>query len=146
MIRIFVTRQIPDEGIKLLKKIKGLSIDVYKEDRVIPKSELKKQIKGATIIISNVSDRIDKEIMKAAGPSLKMIANYAVGYDNIDLAAAKKRKVIITNTPGVLTEAVAEHAFTLLTAVARRIVESEALCDIRDLPETPIDRRPGETV
>ena len=120
---VAVTRKIPEAGLKLLAG--KFELKVSPVDRVLEKSELAKFVKGASAILSLLTDKIDGSIMDAAGKNLKLIANYAVGFDNVDLAAAKKRKITVTNTPGVLTEAVAEHTFALLMAVARRIVESD---------------------
>jgi len=125
--RIFVTRQIPDEGIKMLKKLKGVKLDVYASDLLIPRKELLKRVKGADILLSLLTEKIDAEVFDAAGPQLKMIANYAVGFDNIDLAEAKKRGVIVSNTPGEeIAETVAEHAIALIFALAHRIHEVDA--------------------
>ena len=120
---VVVTRRIPEAGLKLLEHKFQLKVNPH--ERLLSVSELKKFVKGAAGIISLVSDKIDAGLLAAAGKQLKIVANYAVGFDNIDLAAAQKAKVIITNTPGVLTEAVAEHAFSLLMSVARKIVESD---------------------
>lgn len=124
MPRLFITRLIPDSGLKLLKKTKGLKIDIYEKDQAIPHKELLKRVKGADILLSLLTDKINKEVFEAAGPQLKMIANYAVGFDNIDLAEAKKRRLVVTNTPGTeISETVAEHAIALLFGLAHRIVE-----------------------
>lgn len=120
---VVITRKIPDAGLKLLEG--KFDLRVSPQDRVLKSEELKKLVKGASGIIALLTDKIDGRVLDAGGPQLKIVANLAVGYDNVDLAAAKKRKVIVTNTPGVLTEAVAEHTFALLSAVARRIVESD---------------------
>jgi len=120
---VAVTRKIPKAGLSLLENKFDLRLSPH--DRVLNQRELKKFVKGASAILSQLTDKIDSAVLRAAGPELKIAANYAVGYDNIDLAAAKKRKVIVTNTPGVLTEAVAEHTFALLMSAARRIVESD---------------------
>lgn len=109
---VVVTHKIPEAGLKLL--LQRFNV------RINPKN-----FKGAEAILSLLTDKIDGKVMAAAGKQLKIIANYAVGFDNIDLAAAKKRKIVVTNTPNVLTEAVAEHAFALLMAVSRRIAESD---------------------
>lgn len=95
------------------------------EDRVLTRDELLAKVKGLDGLLSLLTDRIDGELLDAAGPQLKIVANHAVGFDNVDLAAATARGVLITNTPGVLTEATADHAWALLFAVARRIPESE---------------------
>ncbi|MSR85001.1 D-glycerate dehydrogenase [Candidatus Uhrbacteria bacterium] len=125
MMKIFITRRIPDAGIKLLKAA-GYSVDIYKEDRVIPRKELLKRVTGCDAILSLLTDKIDDGVLKAAGPKLKVIANYAVGFDNIDLSAAKKRGVIVTNTPAPeVSETVAEHAIALIFALAHRIVEAD---------------------
>jgi len=81
------------------------------------------QVRGVAGLITMLEDRVDAELMNAAGPSLKVIAQYAVGLDNVDLAAAKERGILVTHTPGVLTDATADLAFALLAAAARRVVE-----------------------
>lgn len=120
---VAVTRKIPAAGLKLLEEHFLLKINPH--FRFLKSAELAKLVHGAAGILCLLTDRIDAKILDAAGKDLKIVANYAVGFDNIDLAAAKKRKVVVTNTPGVLTEAVAEHTFALLMAVARRIAESD---------------------
>ena len=120
---VAITNKIPDAGIKFLEA--KFELKIGPTDRTLKSAELLSFVKGASAILPLLGNKIDGRVMDAAGKQLKIVANYAVGYDNIDLAAAKKRRIIITNTPGVLTEAVAEHAFALLTAVARRIVESD---------------------
>lgn len=125
MIRIFVTRPIPDAGIKLLKA-KKYKLDVFEKDEQISRGELLKRVKGCDGLLSLLTDKIDAEVMDAAGPKLKIIANYAVGFDNIDLVAAKERKIVVTNTPAPeVSETVAEHAIALIFALAHRIVESD---------------------
>lgn len=126
MQTIFITRKIPDVGIALLKKQKNFRVRVNSYDRVLTKEELKKNVKGVHAILSLLTDRIDGDILDAAGKQLKIVANYAVGFDNIDLDAAKQRGVMVTNTPGdLVSEAVAEHTFALIMALAHRIVESD---------------------
>ncbi len=119
---IFVTRKIPQAGLDLLKSV---DLSIWEEDRVIPREVLLERVKGVDAILSLLTDKIDGEIMDAAGPQLKIVSNYAVGFDNVDVPAATQRKIYVTNTPGVLTEAVAEHTFALLLAAARRIPESD---------------------
>ena len=123
--RIFVTRRIPDAGLALLKSRKDVSLTVFPEDRAIPRAALIKGVKGASVIVSLLTDKIDGAVLDAAGPQLKVVANYAVGFDNIDLAACAKRGVKVVNTPGVLSNAVAEHTFALMMAVTRRIPEAD---------------------
>ncbi|HLD20593.1 MAG TPA: D-glycerate dehydrogenase [Patescibacteria group bacterium] len=126
MTSIFVTREIPDEGLKMLKQDKRLKIEVYEGDKLIPRRELLRRVKGKDIILSMLTEEIDREVMDAAGPSLKMIANYAVGFDNIDLKEAAKRGIVVTNAahPNV-SETVAEHTVALIFALAHRIVEAD---------------------
>ncbi len=126
MQTIFVTRKIPEAGLKLLKAQKNFRVTVSPYDRVLTKDELKKSVKGVDAILSLLTDKIDGDILDAAGAQLKIVANYAVGFDNIDLPAAKQRNVVVTNTPGdLVTEAVAEHTFALIMALAHRIVEAD---------------------
>ncbi|PIV10375.1 MAG: D-glycerate dehydrogenase [Candidatus Portnoybacteria bacterium CG03_land_8_20_14_0_80_41_10] len=123
MPKIFITRQIPDKGIKMLKD-KGWDISVGPEGE-ISREELLEKVKGVEAILSVLTEKIDGQVMEAAGQQLKIIANYAVGYDNIDVKEAAKRRIMVTNTPDVLTEAVAEHTIALLFAIAERIVEAD---------------------
>lgn len=123
MPKIFITRQIPEKGINMLKE-KDWDVAIGPEGR-ISHEELLAGVKGVEAILSVLTEKIDGEVMEAAGQQLKIVANYAVGYNNIDLAEAKKRGIMVTNTPGVLTEAVAEHTIALLFAIAERIVEAD---------------------
>ena len=126
-MKIFVTRDIPDEGIKMLRKRRGVEVSIYPEDQPIPRKELLNRVKGVEILLPLLTDKIDDEVMAAAGPRLHMIANYAVGFDNIDLEAAKKRKIVVTNAANPeISETVAEHAIALIFALAHRIVETDA--------------------
>lgn len=125
-LRVLITRRIPDAGLILLKKNRNLTLDIYEEDKAIPRKELVKRIKNADILLSLLTDRIDAEVMDAA-PHLQMIANYAVGFDNIDLPGAAKRDIVVTNTPAPeVSETVAEHAIALIFGLAHRVVESDA--------------------
>ncbi len=126
MKNVFVTRTIHEAGINLLKK-KGYKVKIYTKDKKIPRKDLLKGVRGVDALLPLLTERIDDEVFDAAGPQLKVIGNYAVGFDNVDLPAAKKRKIIVTNTPSDrVSEAVAEHAFTLLLALAHRVVEGNA--------------------
>jgi glyoxylate reductase len=126
MVKIFVTRDIPDHGIKLLKARKGVQLSVYKEDKAISRAELLKRVKGVDVLLSLLTDKIDAGVMDAAGPKLKMIANYAVGFDNIDLKAAAERNIMVTNAAAPeVSESVAEHAIAMIFALAHRIVETD---------------------
>jgi lactate dehydrogenase-like 2-hydroxyacid dehydrogenase len=120
---VYVTRLIPQESIDALRE--KFDVEVNLEDRALSRAELKEKVRGRAAVISLLTDKIDGEILDAAGPQCKIIANYAVGYNNFDLAAATQRGVILTNTPGVLDDATATHTVTLLLAVARRIAEAD---------------------
>ncbi len=110
----------------MLRKRKNITIDVYEQDRIIPRKELLRRVRGANVIISILTDKIDAEVMDAAGPQLNFIANYAVGFNNIDLEAARERKIIVSNAPGPeIVESVAEHTIALIFALAHRIVETD---------------------
>lgn len=123
-MNIYVTREIPKPGLDLLREKLG-DFEINMEDRVLTRDELKEKVKGRDAVLCLLTDPIDAEIMEAAGPQCKIFSNYAVGYNNIDVAQATKRGIMITNTPGVLTEATADIAIALLFACARRIVESD---------------------
>lgn len=125
--KIFITRNIPDEGIKMLKKRRSIDLDIYEKDQKIPRKELLKRVKGCDIILSILTEKMDAELMDAAGEQLKMIANYAVGFNNIDLEAAKERGITVTNAPGnEISESVAEHVIALIFGLAHRVVETDA--------------------
>jgi len=124
MAKIFVTRQIPTQGIDLLKNA-GHEVVVSSKDGVLTREELLAQVKGVDAILPLLTDKMDSEVMDLAGKQLKVIANYAVGYDNIDVKSATERNIIVTNTPNVLTESVAEHAIALILSLAHRIVEAD---------------------
>lgn len=123
-VKIYITRKIPEAGIKLLQE-KGYELNIQPEDRPATKEEIIKDVKGADALLCLLTDKIDAEIMDAGLPTLKIITNYAVGFDNVDVEAAKQRNIIITNTPGVLTNTVAEHTFTLMLAISHRIAEAD---------------------
>jgi glyoxylate reductase len=124
-MKIFLTRMIPDEGIKMLRQ-HDIEVDIYEKDKKIPRRQLLKRVRGVDVIASILTEQIDAEVMDAAGSNLKMIANYAVGYNNIDLDAAKERDIIVTNAPNPeISETVAEHTVALILALAHRIVETD---------------------
>jgi glyoxylate reductase len=124
MAKIFVTRKFPGDAIEKLKT--GNEITVSEVDRPLTQEEFVNGVKGVDAILSLLSDRIDGDLMDAAGPQLKVVSNYAVGYDNIDVKAATDRGIVITNTPcDEVNEAVAEHTWALILSLARRIVEAD---------------------
>ncbi len=126
MPKIFVTRPIPEVGIKMLRD-KGYEVLINEaaRERAATLDELKEGAKGADAILSVLTDKITAEVIDAGLPTLKIVANYAAGFDNIDMEAAKQKNVLVTNTPGVLTETVAEHTFALMMAIAHRIAEAD---------------------
>ncbi|MEK7552994.1 MAG: D-glycerate dehydrogenase [Patescibacteria group bacterium] len=125
MSKIFVTKRIPNSGLSLLKE-GGHEVVVSDKISDLTKDELVETLKtgGYEAVLCLLTNKIDDEVF-AAAPTAKIFANYAVGVDNIDLAAARARGVLVTNTPGVLTNAVAEHAFALMIAVAKRVAEAD---------------------
>ena len=123
MPRIFVSRAIPDVGLNKLRAFAEL--DVWNEDGPVPRNELLKRVRGCDGLLTMLSDTIDAAVMDAAGEQLKVISNYAVGYNNIDISQANRRGIQVGNTPDVLTDATADLAFALLIAAARRLGEAQ---------------------
>src|SRR5262245_31392443 len=121
---VYITRRIPEAGPALLREA-GCRVEVSPHDRPLTRAELLAAAEGRDALITQLVDKIDGELLDAA-PGLKIVANYAVGYDNIDVKAAAERGVAVTNTPGVLTEATAELSWALLLAAARRVPEGDA--------------------
>ncbi|HHV80820.1 MAG: D-glycerate dehydrogenase [Dictyoglomi bacterium] len=107
----------------MIRKEHDVEVNPY--DRVLTREELLQAVKGRDGILCLLTDKIDAEVFDAAGPQLKVVSNYAVGYDNIDVDEATKRGIVVTNTPGVLTETTADLAWALIMSVARRIVEAD---------------------
>lgn len=120
---VYVTRMIPQETIDTLRQFHDVEVNPH--DRALTRDELLQQVGGRDAVITLLTDKVDGEVLDAAGPQCKIFANYAVGFNNFDLQAATQRGVIMSNTPGVLDEATATHAWALLLATARRISESE---------------------
>jgi glyoxylate reductase len=121
--KVLVTREIPDAGLRLLEDFEVTVLSESSPER----GELLEAVRGAVGILPTVTEKMDAEVMDAAGDGLKVIANMAVGYDNIDVEAATERGVVVTNTPEVLNETTADTAFMLLLAAARRLGEAERL-------------------
>jgi glyoxylate reductase len=121
--KVLVTREIPEAGLSLLD---GFDVSVLFE-RPPERDELLEAVRGVSGILSTATEKIDGEVMDAAGEDLRVVANMAVGYDNIDVEAAKERGIVVTNTPGVLDETTADVAFMLMLAAARRLGEGERL-------------------
>lgn len=121
--KVFVTRQLPEASLE--KLMEQFDVAVNSEDRVLTREELLKGVAGMDAVLCLLTDTIDAEVLEAAGPQCRIFANYAVGYNNIDVAAATKRGIIVTNTPDVLNDATADLAWALLFSVSRRVVESD---------------------
>ncbi len=124
--KIFVTRKIPDIGIKALQD-KGFSVDVYPEDQVIPRDALIQSLKQGSYdaVLCLLTDKIDAEVFDAA-PTVRVYVNYATGFDNIDLVEAQKRGIAVANAPSdIASEAVAEHAIAMMLGLAARITEAD---------------------
>ncbi len=121
-MKIFVTRRIPEKGLNILRK--HHEVEINPENRVLTKEEIINGVRGKDGLLCLLTDQIDEDVIKVE-PKLKMIASYAVGYDNIDVKAATKRKIPVSNTPGVLTDATSEMEWALLFSTARRTVEGD---------------------
>ena len=125
MGKIFVTRKIPGKALEKLAR-SGYDVEISEFDRPLEEKELVEKAKGADALLTLLTDRIDSDLMDVAGPQLKIVSNYAVGFDNIDMKAATDRGIVVTNTPSdEVNEAVAEHTWALILSLARRIVEAD---------------------
>lgn len=122
--RVYITRRIPQAALDIIEA--SCDYEIWDSDQPVPPEVLSEKIRNADGLFALLTDKVDDELLSQA-PSLKVVANMAVGYDNIDVAAATKRGVLVTNTPGVLTETTADLAFALMMATARRLSESERL-------------------
>lgn len=121
--RVFVARRIPDEGLHAVNA--ACEMDLWEDELPPPRDELLRRIAGCDGVLTLLTDRVDDAFLDAAGPGLKVVSNYAVGYDNIDVPACARRGVAVGNTPGVLTDTTADLAWALLMAAARRLPESD---------------------
>jgi glyoxylate reductase len=128
--KIVVTRRIPEPAVDLLRE--AADVWVSPDDRPLETGELHDAVKGADIAVTLLHDKVDGAFLDAAGDSLRAVCNVAVGFDNVDVPAATERGVLITNTPGVLTEATADLAMTLILAATRRVGEGERLIRNRE--------------
>jgi glyoxylate reductase len=124
---VFVTRRVPHVGIKLLQDA-GLEVKIHDADLPIERTVLLEHLRTGKYqaLLTTLADKVNDELLDTA-PNLKIVANFAVGYDNIDLPACTKRNILVSNTPGVLSEATADQALALILAVARRVVEGHTL-------------------
>jgi len=120
---VFVTRVIRDKGLELVEE--NCQADIWSGELPPERETLLEHVRGVDGLLCLLTDHIDGEVMDAAGPNLKVISNHAVGFDNIDIAAATQRGIPVGNTPGNLTDATADMAFALMMAAGRRVVEAE---------------------
>jgi glyoxylate reductase len=121
--RVFVSRVIPDEGLRPV--LEAADATVWQDEMPPPRDELLRSIEGCDGVLTLLTDRVDDEFLDRAGPGLKVVSNFAVGFDNIDVAACTARGIAVGNTPGVLTETTADLAWALLMAAARRLPEGD---------------------
>ena len=130
MAKIVVTGKIPEVALEKLKK--SHEVISWSEETPISRDELLKRVSGANVIVSLLTEKIDEEVLTSAGNDLKAVCNVAVGYNNIDVAACKNKNVLVTNTPGVLTDATADIAMALILMTTRRLSEGERVIRNQD--------------
>src|SRR5688572_16551567 len=121
--KVLVTRVIPDAGLEPVRE--ACEVDLWTEELPPPREELLRRVAGKDGLLSLLTDRVDDELLDAAGPGLKVVSNYAVGFDNVDVPACTRRGIPVGNTPGVLTETTADLAWALIMAAARRVPEGD---------------------
>ncbi|HEX3264381.1 MAG TPA: D-glycerate dehydrogenase [Candidatus Limnocylindrales bacterium] len=121
--KVFVSRVIPEEGLARVRE--ATDATVWEDDLPPPREQLLSAVEGCEGILTLLTDRVDDELLDRAGPQLKVVSNFAVGFDNIDVPACTRRGLPVGNTPGVLTETTADLAWALLMAAARRLVEGD---------------------
>jgi glyoxylate reductase len=122
---VYLSRRVPAAVVAELEQLFALT--VFDEEYPPAREELLAGVAGKDGVCAMLSDRVDDELLDAAGPQLRVVANYAVGYDNVDVDACSRRGVVVSNTPGVLTEATAELTLTLLLDLARRVSEGDRM-------------------
>jgi glyoxylate reductase len=128
--RVFVTRRLPDSVRAELER--SFALDVHDEELPPPRGELLARVSNCDGLATMLTDRVDEDLLDAAGPSLRAVANYAVGLDNVDLQACEARGITVSNTPDVLTEATAEMTVALMLALLRRVVEGDRLVRLHE--------------
>ena len=121
--KVFVARRIPVDGIDPI--VAATDAVVWPDDLPPPRDELLRSVAGCEGVVTLLTDRVDDEFLDAAGPQLKVVSNYAVGFDNVDVPACTRRGIPVGNTPGVLTETTADLAWALMMAAARRLPEGD---------------------
>ncbi len=123
MSRVVITGRVPEPAVETLRSLHD--VDLHDADEAISREVLLKKVRGADALVTLLTEKVDADVLDAAGPQLKVVANVAVGYNNIDVSACAERGVIVTNTPNVLTEATADIAFGLVLMATRRLSEGE---------------------
>jgi glyoxylate reductase len=118
-----LTRSLDEEVVRWLSD--RVDLTVYEEDGPIPRERLLQEVRGKAGLLPLLTDRVDAEVLEAAGPGLRVVANYAVGYDNVDVEECTRRGIVVTNTPDVLTAATADLTWSLILAASRRIAEGD---------------------
>ena len=121
--RVFVARHIPEAGLQPIRA--ACTADIWDGELPPPRDELLRRVAGCDGVLTLLTDRVDDEFLDAAGPGLRVVSNYAVGFDNVDVAACTRRGVAVGNTPGALTETTADLAWALMMAAARRVAEGD---------------------
>jgi len=124
---VIVTRKLPDVIETRLRELFDARLN--DDDHLLSRAELAAALKNCDILVPTITDRLDAALLAEAGPNLKMIANYANGFDNIDVRVALERGLVVTNTPGVLTNDTADATMALILAVPRRIIEGARLLE-----------------
>lgn len=142
--QILVTRRIFREGLELLRA--EARVDYHDADVSLPAEELQRRAHGCHALVSQLSDPVTGALMDAAGAGLRVIAQVAVGYDNVDVGAATERGIVVTHTPDVLTDTTADLAWALIMATARRVVEADAYLRDGRFDRWKIDLFCGEDV
>ncbi|MCC3861890.1 2-hydroxyacid dehydrogenase [Pseudemcibacter aquimaris] len=122
---VIVTRKLPDQVEERMKTL--FNIKLNEDDHAFSKEELIDAVSQASVLVPTVTDKIDRDVINAAGPDLKMIANFGVGVNHIDLVTARNRMITVTNTPGVLTDDTADMAMGLMLSIMRRMSEGERI-------------------
>jgi len=128
-MKVYVTRPVFDEAVEKLRR--EVVVELNAEDRILSKKELIERLRDKDGALTLLTDAIDLEVLESA-PKLKVVANFAVGFNNVAIESATKMGVVVTNTPGVLTETTADFAWTLLMAAARRVVEGDKFARAED--------------
>ncbi|KAL7855906.1 hypothetical protein AOLI_G00195100 [Acnodon oligacanthus] len=122
--RVYVTRQIPPRGLQILRESGRVQFELWDSDDPVPRQELLKKVKGCDGLLCVLTEKIDAEVLDAAGPNLKVLSTMSVGFDHLSLDELKKRGIRVGYTPEVLTDAVAELTIALLLATSRRLIEA----------------------